>query len=66
MLTDGLVEGENNEGRQWGERRLKKALQEKMSTNVDEMLNGIVDQAFTFYNDEALKDDVTLLLTRLS
>jgi sigma-B regulation protein RsbU (phosphoserine phosphatase) len=66
MLTDGLIEGENSEGRQWGERRLKKALQEKMSPKVDEVLNGIVDHAFTFYNNEALKDDVTLLLTRLS
>jgi len=66
MLTDGLIEGENNEGRQWGERRLKKALQENNSNKVDEVLNGIVDQAFTFYNNEALKDDVTLLLTRLS
>jgi sigma-B regulation protein RsbU (phosphoserine phosphatase) len=66
MLTDGLIEGENSEGRQWGERRLKKALQEKISPKVDDVLNGIVENAFTFYNNEALKDDVTLLLTRLS
>lgn len=61
FYTDGLTEAENQEGKQYGQRKLIKSLLEKQSLPV----NDIIEQALTEFKDftqgTELMDDITFV-----
>ncbi len=62
MYTDGFVEGRNNDGDAFGEKRLEKILYE----NADRPAGYIIDQIVSTFNDfcRTPSDDLTLLVVK--
>lgn len=64
FYTDGLTEGENAEGAQWGVRRLIKALAQHGRGSVDNVLDGVLSE-FKAFSPERPKDDLTAVLLKV-
>ncbi|MFL5785191.1 MAG: PP2C family protein-serine/threonine phosphatase [Bacteriovoracaceae bacterium] len=64
FYTDGLTEGENAEGAQWGVRRLIKALAQHGRGSVDNVLGGVLSE-FKAFSPERPKDDLTAVLLKV-
>ena len=64
LYTDGLTEGENAEGAQWGVRRLIKALAQHGHGSVDNVLDGVLSE-FKAFSPEKPKDDLTAVLLKV-
>lgn len=66
FYTDGLTEASNSEGTSYGQRRLIKALIEQVSQAPVAVISGVVNDLKTFTNDEALKDDLTIVTMQVN
>jgi sigma-B regulation protein RsbU (phosphoserine phosphatase) len=60
LTTDGVTEHRNDEGEQYGDARLKRALTELAHLPIQAMLDGVMDNVMSF-GKQAPKDDVSLL-----
>jgi sigma-B regulation protein RsbU (phosphoserine phosphatase) len=59
--TDGLIEGENQQGKQWGKRKLIKSILELKDRDIEASVDAIVDSAFAFYDGKAPDDDISVV-----
>ena len=64
FFTDGIVEGENPEGKQWGNRRFIKSYLSHCSGSAEGVVNGLVEDARAFYRGIAPDDDLTLFVAK--
>jgi sigma-B regulation protein RsbU (phosphoserine phosphatase) len=63
--TDGLIEGENHEGKMYGERRLKKSIQKCCKSSADKAMADIISDANQFYGTMQQLDDITLIVGKV-
>lgn len=64
MVTDGIIEAENAEKKQYGERRFLKSILKHAKTEPEIMLAGIIQDAEEFLAGEKPEDDVTLIIAK--
>lgn len=65
--TDGLIETINSRGKQFGTRRLLRALSQLDRTiSPEEAINYVIDEFNRFRGENPLDDDVTLVVGRIS
>ena len=65
LYTDGLIENENREGKEWGRRRLLKAFRGAVRKGrARAVVDEIQDLAFAFYDGRTIADDVTFVAVR--
>ncbi|MGM0443641.1 MAG: PP2C family protein-serine/threonine phosphatase [Fibrobacterota bacterium] len=65
LYTDGITEAANREGKQFGNTRLKKAVQESMNLSHREAVEFILKKVRSFIGAVPLDDDITLLIVDL-
>ena len=63
--TDGIVECENRNGEEWGEKRFRAAVKRAGSLDSAQMRDAIVAESRDFYSDVPRKDDITMVVGRI-
>ncbi len=63
--TDGIIEDQNPEGAEYGDKRFRKSIKEANSMELDEAIKKIVADAENFYMGIPHQDDHTLILGRI-
>jgi serine phosphatase RsbU (regulator of sigma subunit) len=64
--TDGLVECEDPSGQEYGERRLQSTIQANAHLPPDQAVEMIANSAKMFYGSTPQKDDITLIVGKIS
>jgi serine phosphatase RsbU (regulator of sigma subunit) len=64
--TDGIVECEGPAGEEYGEKRFRASVKKTAALAAAEMRDSIVADAMTYFGDAPRKDDITLILGRIS
>jgi sigma-B regulation protein RsbU (phosphoserine phosphatase) len=64
FYTDGIVEGENKLGKEYGFKKFKTSMENHGNKEPDAFLKGITDDAFAFFNGTPPKDDIAVMLLR--
>ncbi len=62
LFTDGIIEIENNEKKQYGQRRFLKSIASHNQKDLKEICEVMVQESFEFSGDVGNDDDVTLLI----
>lgn len=65
FYTDGLLEGKNLEGTQYGKKQARKVLEAAMSAQPMEVLNTLMGDFLQYNEGKVLDDDVTLAVARI-
>jgi sigma-B regulation protein RsbU (phosphoserine phosphatase) len=65
LYTDGISEAEDGSGKQWGERKLKKAFARRGPRPLDQLKDQIVEELNEHTNGVQQKDDITFVLFTL-
>jgi serine phosphatase RsbU (regulator of sigma subunit) len=63
--TDGIVECENNQGEEYGEKRFRSSVRRAAALDAGEMREAIVGDAMGFFGDTMRKDDISLVVGRI-
>lgn len=63
--TDGIVECENEEGDEYGEKRFRASVRKAAALDAGEMRDAIVADATGFFGDAPRKDDITMIVGRI-
>lgn len=63
--TDGIVECENRNGEEWGEKRFRAAVKRSGGLDAAQMRDSIVNESLEFYADVPRKDDITMVVGRI-
>ena len=66
FFTDGLIECENPNNEEYGEKRLRQAIGQTGDLQPAAMRDALMAQAAQFYADKPRKDDITLLITQIA
>lgn len=64
LFTDCIFERENNEGKEFGLKRLENLILQNKDMNADEILNIIFRSVDKFGNNKAWKDDATVIVIK--
>jgi phosphoserine phosphatase RsbU/P len=64
--TDGIVECEDVRGDEYGERRFRSVIRKNGALPVDELRDALVERAGQFFGEVPQKDDITLVVGRVS
>jgi sigma-B regulation protein RsbU (phosphoserine phosphatase) len=65
FYTDGVLEGTNPEGKDYGKRRFLKSLADNIKSDATSINCEVMANAFHFYADKPLDDDITLLILKV-
>jgi len=63
--TDGIVECENLEGEEYGEKRFRASVRRAAALDAGEMRDAIVADATAYFGDSPRKDDITMIVGRI-
>jgi serine phosphatase RsbU (regulator of sigma subunit) len=63
--TDGIVECENAQGEEYGEKRFRSSVRRAAALDAGEMRDAIVGDAMGFFGDAPRKDDMSLVIGRI-
>ncbi|MGE4232477.1 MAG: PP2C family protein-serine/threonine phosphatase [Bacteriovoracia bacterium] len=63
--TDGLIEGKNKEGQQYGKKQSRQILEDSMSQDPKTIINNLMVDFLAFNSGKPLDDDVTLAVVRI-
>lgn len=66
FFTDGLIENENPAGDMWGERRLMRLLKRRKWSNAQQMVDDVLQEARSFYDEAPASDDITVVSCRVA
>jgi sigma-B regulation protein RsbU (phosphoserine phosphatase) len=66
IYTDGLLEGENPEKKQFGNRRFTKSLINSAQAGIQSTVNDLISEAYEFYQGVEQGDDITVVGIGLS
>lgn len=64
--TDGIVECEGATGEEYGEKRFRASVKRSSALSAGEMRDAISADAHSFFKDRPRKDDITLIVGRIS
>ncbi len=64
--TDGIVECEGTTGEEYGEKRFRASVKRASALSASEMRDAISADAHSFFKDRPRKDDITLVVGRVS
>ncbi|MCA9677395.1 MAG: SpoIIE family protein phosphatase [Kofleriaceae bacterium] len=64
--TDGIVECENAPGEEYGEKRFRASVRRAAALDAGEMRDAIVSDANAFFGETLRKDDITLVIGKIS
>ena len=64
--TDGIVECEGTSGEEYGEKRFRASVKRSSALSAGEMRDAISADAHSFFKDRPRKDDITLIVGRMS
>ena len=64
LFTDGIIEGENKSGKQYGERRFLKSLLKVAKLDTQKMISQILEDAYDYFEDVPPNDDITLVFVK--
>jgi len=63
--TDGIVECENAQGEEYGEKRFRSSVRRAAALDAGEMREAIVGDAMNFFGDTTRKDDISMVIGRI-
>ena len=63
--TDGIVECENEQGEEYGEKRFRSSVRRAAALDAGEMREAIVGDAMGFFGETMRKDDISLVVGRI-
>lgn len=63
--TDGIVECENHQGEEYGEKRFRASIRKNAELEPDELRDQIVDSAMNFFGETPRKDDITMIVGKV-
>jgi len=63
--TDGIVECENENGEEYGEKRFRASVRKAAALDAGEMRDAIIADAGQFYGEAMRKDDITMVVGRI-
>ncbi len=64
--TDGIVECESVTGEEYGEKRFRSSIRRAAHLNSGELRDTVVNEAMNFYGEMPRKDDITMVIGRIS
>ncbi len=64
--TDGIVECEGPTGEEYGEKRFRASIRRAAHLGAGDLRNAVVDEAMNFYGNVPRKDDITLIIGRVT
>jgi len=64
--TDGIVECDNAEGDEYGEKRFRASVRRAAALDPAEMRDTIITDASAHYGDAPRKDDITLVVGKIA
>ena len=62
LFTDGLTECTNDKGEFWGRKTMIKKVLSHAHKDIEELKNGVLREAFRFFNNHPLDDDLTVVI----
>jgi serine phosphatase RsbU (regulator of sigma subunit) len=62
LYTDGLIECQSPQGRTWGRKVLIEKLLKYVDKTPSQIKKGLIDEAFAFFGNQPLNDDLTLVV----
>ncbi|MFN8369857.1 MAG: PP2C family protein-serine/threonine phosphatase [Bacteriovoracaceae bacterium] len=65
LTTDGIIEGKNPEGKEWGDRNFMKTFLNNVDQPAPHIVNNIVKSGYDFFNGIDVGDDVTLVAVKI-
>src|SRR5215831_16769302 len=63
--TDGIVECENAQGEEYGEKRFRASVRRAAALDAGDMRDAIVGDATAYFGDTPRKDDITMIVGRI-
>ncbi|OLS35637.1 serine/threonine protein phosphatase [Alkalihalophilus pseudofirmus] len=66
FYTDGIIEAQNNEGKQFKLDRLKEVLRNQYTNEVEEIEKGVLASIESFTEGAPQKDDITMVVLKVS
>jgi sigma-B regulation protein RsbU (phosphoserine phosphatase) len=63
--TDGIVECENANGEEYGEKRFRSSVRRAAALDAGEMRDAIVGDAMGFFGETLRKDDISMVIGRI-
>jgi serine phosphatase RsbU (regulator of sigma subunit) len=63
--TDGIVECEDANGDEYGEKRFRQSVRKAAALDAREMRDAIIAEATTYFGDVPRKDDITMVVGRI-
>ncbi len=63
--TDGIVECENINGEEYGEKRFRASVRKAAALDAGDMRDAIITEAGTYFGDAPRKDDITMVVGRI-
>jgi serine phosphatase RsbU (regulator of sigma subunit) len=63
--TDGIVECENENGEEYGEKRFRASVRKAAALDAGEMRDAIIADAGAFFGEAIRKDDITMVVGRI-
>lgn len=64
--TDGIVECENEQGEEYGEKRFRASIRRAGHLSAGELRDTIVNDSFNFFGEMPRKDDITMVIGRIA
>jgi serine phosphatase RsbU (regulator of sigma subunit) len=64
--TDGLLECENSSGEMYGKRRLMNVLKKMAAASAEQVRDAVIQDARKFFGDQPRKDDITLVVAKIT
>jgi sigma-B regulation protein RsbU (phosphoserine phosphatase) len=64
MITDGIIEAQNKEGKIYGEKRLIKSILKHIKSDPEQILTQIINDSREFLDGARADDDVTLIVAK--
>ena len=65
FFTDGIIEGVNPAGKEYGERRFIKSMIKHCRLSADELLQQVISDGQSFFDGVEVDDDVTLAMVKI-
>jgi len=65
MYTDGLLEGKDSQGAQYGKKRMREVIEGSLDAGPDGIIHNLMEDFMVHNGSKALDDDVTLAVTRI-
>ncbi|MGH7337959.1 MAG: PP2C family protein-serine/threonine phosphatase, partial [Myxococcota bacterium] len=64
--TDGIVECENLAGEEYGEKRFRASVRRAAAHDAGDIRDAVVTDASSFFGETLRKDDITLVIGKMS